>query len=122
MNNDTLTLSDKKVLKEAQASLQEHLPLTATGYRCATVTVQTQSAAEGILVEVSDTGKGIAPANLPHIFEHFYRGEKSRGRSTGGSGLGLAIAKEIVEAHGGRIEVKSTVGKGTRFSFTLPKG
>jgi signal transduction histidine kinase len=70
-------------------------------------------------VDVVDTGEGIPPEDLPHVFERFYRGEKSRSRSSGGAGLGLAIAKGIVEAHGGRLEVESQVGKGSTFSFTL---
>jgi signal transduction histidine kinase len=76
--------------------------------------------AEGIQVEVRDTGEGMNPRDLPHIFDQFYRGEKSRSRDTGGSGLGLAIAKGIVEAHGGRIGADSTPGEGTCFFFTLP--
>ena len=77
---------------------------------------------EGQWVEVSirDTGVGIAPQDLPHVFERFYRGDKSRSRATGGAGLGLAIAKQLVEAHGGRIAVESEVGRGTEFTFTLP--
>jgi signal transduction histidine kinase len=74
----------------------------------------------GARVEVRDTGEGISPQDLPHIFEQFYRGEKSRSRDTGGSGLGLAIAKGIVEAHGGRISVESVPGEGAHFLFTLP--
>jgi signal transduction histidine kinase len=73
-----------------------------------------------IVVEVSDTGEGIAPDDLPRIFEHFYRGEKSRSRATGGAGLGLAIARGIVEAHGGRIWASSQLEHGTRIAFTLP--
>jgi signal transduction histidine kinase len=78
--------------------------------------------AEGVRVEVRDTGEGISPQDLPHIFEQFYRGEKSRSRDTGGSGLGLAIAQGIVEAHGGRIGVESTPGQGACFFFNLPMG
>ncbi len=74
-----------------------------------------------VTVRVYDTGEGIPPADLPHVFERFYRGEKSRSRSSGGAGLGLAIAKGIVEAHGGRIWVESTPGAGACFSFTLPR-
>jgi len=75
----------------------------------------------GCRVEVIDTGEGISPEDLPHVFERFYRSEKSRNRLTGGAGLGLAIAHGIVKAHGGQIGVESTLGKGTRFWFTLPK-
>jgi signal transduction histidine kinase len=71
-------------------------------------------------VEIRDTGEGIRPEDLPHIFEQFYRSEKSRNRATGGAGLGLAIARGIVEAHGGKIGVESDPGKGARFYFTIP--
>lgn len=73
-----------------------------------------------IEVSVTDTGEGIPAENLPDIFERFYRVDKSRTRATGGSGLGLTIARRLVEAHGGQIEVHSELGKGSRFSFTLP--
>jgi signal transduction histidine kinase len=84
------------------------------------VEIRAFAAGEAVQVEVRDTGEGIRPEDMPHVFEQFYRGEKSRSRDTGGSGLGLAIAKGIVEAHGGRIGVESTPGQGTRFYFTLP--
>jgi signal transduction histidine kinase len=71
-------------------------------------------------VTVSDTGEGIRAEDIPHIFERFYRGEKSRNRGTGGAGLGLAIARGIVRAHGGDIRVESKVGKGTQFTFHIP--
>lgn len=71
-------------------------------------------------VEIRDTGSGIAAQDLPHVFERFYRGEKSRSRVTGGARLCLAVAKGIVEAHGGTIDVESRPGQGTRFTFTLP--
>jgi signal transduction histidine kinase len=84
------------------------------------VQIQASKLAAGTLVEVRDTGEGISAADLSHIFERFYRGEKSRSRATGGAGLGLAIAKGIVEAHGGQIGVESWEGQGTCFTFTLP--
>jgi two-component system phosphate regulon sensor histidine kinase PhoR len=84
------------------------------------VRVQATLHAEAVFVEVQDTGEGIGSEDLPHVFERFYRGEKSRSRTTGGSGLGLAIAKGIVEAHGGSIGVESMPEQGTRFFFTLP--
>jgi signal transduction histidine kinase len=71
-------------------------------------------------VSVCDNGEGIPAEDLPHIFERFYRGEKSRSRATGGAGLGLAIARGIVQAHGGDIQVESQSGQGTTFTFTLP--
>ncbi len=74
-----------------------------------------------VQVEVADTGEGIPSEDLPHVFERFYRGEKSRSRATGGSGLGLAIAKAIVEAHDGQIWAESQPGQGARFSFSMPR-
>ena len=71
-------------------------------------------------LEVSDTGIGIPPEDLPHIFDRFYRVDKARGRAQGGSGLGLAIVKWIIQVHGGTIKVESTVGEGTTFRITLP--
>src|SRR2546426_843029 len=71
-------------------------------------------------ISVSDTGKGIGPDDLPHVFERFYRADRSRTRGSGGTGLGLAIARHIVEAHGGHIRVRSLLDEGTTFLFTLP--
>jgi signal transduction histidine kinase len=71
-------------------------------------------------VEVGDSGEGLASDELSHVFERFYRGEKSRSRRTGGAGLGLAIAKGFVEAHGGEIWVEQGEEEGARFIFTLP--
>lgn len=84
------------------------------------VDVQVLRATSGITVRVTDTGEGIRADDMPHIFESFYRGEKSRSRSTGGSGLGLAISRGIIQAHGGDISVQSEVGHGSQFTFTLP--
>lgn len=72
-------------------------------------------------IDVEDNGPGIAEEHLPHIFERFYRVERSRSRENGGTGLGLAIVKYLLEAHGERIYVRSTPGQGATFSFTLPK-
>lgn len=71
-------------------------------------------------LNVADTGVGIAPDDLPHVFDRFFRGDKSRS-STGGSGLGLSIVQSIVHAHGGQITVESGLGKGSRFTVTLPQ-
>ena len=73
-----------------------------------------------IQVSVADTGEGIPEADLQHIFERFYRVDKSRTRSTGGTGLGLTITKRLVEAHGGEITAASAPGSGSTFTFTLP--
>jgi signal transduction histidine kinase len=84
------------------------------------VAVHAYPVAEGVRVDVADTGEGIHMEDLPHIFDQFYRGEKSRSRTTGGAGLGLAIAKSIVEAHGGRVGAQSTPGRGATVYFVLP--
>lgn len=82
------------------------------------ISVRARGRENGLVVEVSDTGTGIAPEELPHIFEKYYRpGQQERAM---GTGLGLAIAREIVEAHHGRISVESQTGRGTTFRFTLP--
>ncbi|MBR6837941.1 MAG: sensor histidine kinase, partial [Oscillospiraceae bacterium] len=70
--------------------------------------------------EVQDTGIGIAPEDLPKVFERFYRADDARNRKTGGTGLGLSIAKWIVDRHGGHFDIKSYPDAGTRFSVFLP--
>jgi len=97
--------------------LSNALQYTPTG---GTITVRAERVGGQVQVAVADTGEGISPEDLPYVFERFYRADKSRARASGGSGLGLAIAKQIVEAHGGRIWAKSWVGVGSTFVFTLP--
>jgi heavy metal sensor kinase len=77
---------------------------------------------EKVTVEVRDSGVGISEHDLPHIFERFYRSDKSRSRDSGGAGLGLSLAKWIVDAHGGGIAVESAAESGSRFRVTLPRG
>jgi heavy metal sensor kinase len=86
------------------------------------VEVQPQPALRHVVLRVTDTGMGIDPIDLPHVFERFYRGDKSRKReqSAHGNGLGLSICKSIVQAHGGDIQAYSTPGKGATFSIRLP--
>jgi len=71
-------------------------------------------------ISVIDNGCGIAPEDLPFIFEHFYRADQARDKKSGGSGIGLAIVKQLVEIHGGFVEVHSEVDIGSRFSVFLP--
>lgn len=120
-----------------QVDLPEHLPLVdvdsqrigqVLGNLLNNALIHTPSGGEVVVaarvrepeveVSVKDTGDGIPPEHLPYIFDRFYRADRSR--ATGSTGLGLAIAKQLVEAHGGRIEVESEVGRGTQFTFTLP--
>ena len=84
------------------------------------VSVGVASVNGSVQVVVSDSGPGIGPEDLPHVFERFYRVDRSRSREGGGSGLGLAIAKEVVEAHGGSIWADSTQGEGAVFTFRVP--
>lgn len=84
------------------------------------VQLSARRAADSVEVAISDTGEGLNAEDLPHLFERFYRGEKSRSRATGGVGLGLAIAKGFVEAHGGQIHAGLVPEGGARFVLTLP--
>jgi two-component system OmpR family sensor kinase len=84
------------------------------------ITVETKVIDRMVRVSVADTGEGIAPEDLSHVFDRFYRADSARTRHTGGSGLGLAIAKSLIEAMGGQVGVDSELGKGSCFWFTLP--
>lgn len=89
-----------------------------------TVTIHAMRAGKMAQVDVRDSGEGIPAADLPHIFERFYRGERARTRDSGGQrgvGLGLAIAQGLIEAHGGAITAYSDPGQGAKFTFTLPR-
>lgn len=103
-----------QVLRNLLANALRHTP-DGGSITCA-------AAREGEFVRISihDTGEGIAPEDLAHVFDRFYRADKSRTRSTGGTGLGLAIAQAWVEAMGGQLNVTSSVGQGSVFWFTLP--
>ncbi|MEA4906707.1 MAG: HAMP domain-containing protein [Chloroflexi bacterium] len=113
------TLGDRDRLKQVLLNLASNaVQYTPSGGQ---VTLSLRRVGSQAQIIVSDTGPGIAPEDLPHIFERFYRGEKSRRRSQGsGFGLGLSIAHWIVRAHGGTIEVTSQLGKGTTFCVWLP--
>jgi signal transduction histidine kinase len=85
------------------------------------VKISTMAEESRIVVQVKDSGIGISPDDQHHIFDRFYRVDKSRARTQGGSGLGLAIVKKIVDDHGGTISVKSAMGVGSTFSLSLPR-
>ncbi|MEM7590482.1 MAG: HAMP domain-containing sensor histidine kinase [Cyanobacteria bacterium P01_A01_bin.83] len=85
-----------------------------------TITVTAAKANQQIWISVTDTGVGIAQEDLPFVFERFWRADPSRASHSGGTGIGLAIARRLVELQGGRIEVSSKLGEGTRFRFCLP--
>jgi signal transduction histidine kinase len=85
------------------------------------VTVRLEEEAEAVMLEIGDTGPGIPPDELPHIFERFYRGTNTGDARASGSGLGLAIVRSIVEMHGGEIDVASVLGQGTIFRIRLPQ-
>jgi two-component system sensor histidine kinase BaeS len=103
-----------QVLRNLLANALVHTP---TGGQ---VTLAAQQAAGSVLILVRDSGKGIAPEHLPHIFDRFYRADPSRDRTTGGAGIGLSVARSIVAAHGGKITVESIVDAGTTFRIILP--
>jgi two-component system phosphate regulon sensor histidine kinase PhoR len=110
---------DPDMLTQVLINLVDNaIKYTSAGGR---VTVRTRVEEENIRVAVEDTGIGIPPESLPRIFERFYRVDKARGRELGGIGMGLAIVKHIVLAHGGQTYVESVVGKGSTFSFALPR-
>ncbi|WP_320784644.1 HAMP domain-containing sensor histidine kinase [Streptomyces sp. CRN 30] len=90
---------------------------TPTGGR---VTLSAYADGQETAIDVTDTGSGIAATDLPHVFDRFWRAEKSRNRRTGGSGLGLAIVRKLTEAHGGTVNATSTEGQGSVFTLRLP--
>ena len=111
--------ADPDRLRQAIGNLLTNaLRATAPGGR---ILIAAQRADEAsVVITVADTGHGIATEHVPHIFDRFWRADKSRARDTGGSGLGLAITNAIIRGHGGAVTVTSVVGVGTRFVVTLP--
>jgi two-component system OmpR family sensor kinase/two-component system sensor histidine kinase BaeS len=103
-----------QILRNLIANALRHTPSGGS------INLSAQVAERFVRISVADTGEGIAAEDLPNIFERFYRGDKSRTRTSGSTGLGLAIAKAWVETMGGSIGVESELGRGSHFWFTLP--
>ena len=108
-----------RIAQVVQNLLANALRYTGSGGRVA-VGARVEGAAA--VVEVTDSGPGIPEEELPRLFDRFHRVDRSRTRATGGAGLGLAIVRHLVEAHGGRVWVRSRVGEGSTFGFALPLG
>jgi signal transduction histidine kinase len=103
-----------QVLRNLLANALTHTPAGGS------ITVSAIARGTDLMVNVADSGHGIPPEHMPNVFERFYRVDNSRARATGGAGIGLAVVKQLIEAHGGGVQVRSVVGVGSTFSFTLP--
>ncbi len=112
-----LRADEDRVIQVLTNLLDNAIKFTPRGGR---IVVQAGKAADTVWVRVTDTGVGIAPDEIAHVFEEFYSGAESRPPEKRGMGLGLAICREIVAAHGGTIRAESEPGQGARFTFTLP--
>ncbi|MDH4250515.1 MAG: ATP-binding protein [Nitrospira sp.] len=114
----SVVLGDAQWLKQALINLLDNaLRYTPSG---GAVTIRLQAVGHDVEVAVEDTGHGIEPENIPHLFERFYRTDWARAKDSAGTGLGLPIVKEIMDAHGGSISVTSEVNKGSVFTLRLP--
>ena len=117
-NNKCIVSVDRDKISQVIINLLSNaLKYTSEG---GIVEIKVMESDKDVAVIVRDNGSGIEEEDLPYIFERFYRADRSRNRNTGGSGIGLTIVKSLVEAHKGKIEVKSEPGKGTEFTVTLP--
>jgi two-component system phosphate regulon sensor histidine kinase PhoR len=116
---EILVWADPDALRQVMDNLVDNaIKYTPNGGR---ITVRWNATADTVNFEVSDTGVGIPPDDLPRVFERFYRVDKARSRAVGGTGLGLAIVKHLVQAMKGQVRASSTPGKGTTFRVTLPR-
>lgn len=116
-DEDSEIFADQDRFKQILINLVSNAITHATS---GTVTVHLWTQTNEFWVTVTDTGEGIAPENLPRVFERFWRGDRSRNVNAGSSGIGLAITQRLVELQGGHIEVESELGNGTTFRFWLP--
>jgi two-component system sensor histidine kinase BaeS len=116
--HSAVVAGDRKRLEQVVVNLLTNaLRYTDAG---GSVNLDVRRVGNDAVLEVADSGVGIPPEDLPHVFTRFWRGEKSRSRATGGAGIGLSIVQELVRAHGGQVSVESAVGKGTVFRVLLP--
>jgi two-component system sensor histidine kinase BaeS len=107
----------EQILRNLIGNARRHTPAEGR------IEVRTSRTGGEVAIEVSDTGSGIAPEHLPHVFDRFYRADPSRDRATGGAGLGLAIVRRLAEAHGGSVVAASDgLGRGAAFTIRLPAG
>jgi signal transduction histidine kinase len=109
---------DRARLKQVTVNLLDNaIKYTPRGGR---INVRVAARDRTAVLEVADNGIGISPEAAPHVFERFFRADKARSRELGGAGLGLSIVKSICTAHGGRVDVESKEGEGSRFTVELP--
>lgn len=118
-HHKVLVYADRQRISQVMTNLVSNA--IKHSYEGGTVTVSFESTKKNVSIHVKDHGEGIATEHLTRIFERFYRVDKSRSREKGGTGLGLAIVKHILENHNTKAEVESTPGKGSDFSFKLPR-
>lgn len=112
-----MVLADPERVEQILVNLLSNaLRYTVSG----SISIHVYQEGDWMWIAVSDTGKGIAQDDLSHVFERFWRADRSRDRTSGGTGIGLAICRRLVELQGGTIEVKSEIGKGSTFRFSLP--
>ncbi len=109
-----VSVNDAQLRQLLLILIDNALKFTPLGGR---VTIQGGVDAADVTISVADTGPGISPDDLPHVFERFWRADKVRSRETGGTGLGLTIAKQIADLHGARLGVQSEVGRGSTFGI-----
>ncbi|MDB0031491.1 ATP-binding protein, partial [Opitutales bacterium] len=114
-------LADPQKLVSVFENLIDNAIIHAGGLSQISIRISENLEDNSITSEVEDDGKGIEQEDQEMLFERFYRVDKGRSRNRGGTGLGLSIAREIVDAHGGEISVRSKVDSGTVFSFKIPK-
>ena len=111
---------DPTRIRQVVSNLVENAITHTPDGGCVVVDVSPETPAGAAIISVSDTGTGISPEDLPHVFDRFYRVDPSRNRGTGGAGLGLTIVKRLVEVHGGQVDVSSVFGSETTFTAQIP--